>query len=122
MRVALCYPPDVTVPTAPFGSLPLLQACLKRAGHQVVPLDLAILTFHWLIRRENLAQFYQYAGSTTDASVRASFASHLANPRGDRLRRRAGRTRPARPRHVLPARAPARRLAARAGRGSSSSR
>ena len=80
MRVALCYPPDVTVPTAPFGSLPLLQACLKRAGHQVVPLDLAILTFHWLIRRENLAQFYQYAGSTTDASVRASFASHLAIP------------------------------------------
>jgi len=80
MRIALCYPPDATVPTAPFGSIPLLQACLKRAGNQVVPLDLAAITFHWVIRHEILAQFYAYAAAQTDPDVRAGFARLLAIP------------------------------------------
>jgi len=52
MKIALCFPPETCLPTSPFGSLPLLSACLRRAGHEVLPLDLSALTFHRLVRRE----------------------------------------------------------------------
>lgn len=38
MRVALVYPP-VADPTMPYVALPLLTAVLRRAGHEVLPID-----------------------------------------------------------------------------------
>ncbi len=80
MRIALCYPPDLTVPTAPFGSLPLLQACVRERGHEALTLDLAVIGFHWLIRPESLQQFYDYAASA-DPARRAGFERLLTIPR-----------------------------------------
>ena len=54
MRIVVCYPPDFSVPTMPFGALPLFNACLRRAGHEVRVVDLAALTFNRLARRANV--------------------------------------------------------------------
>lgn len=80
MQVALCFPPDTVVPTAPFGSLPLLQACLKNAGHACLPLDLAIETFEWLSHPDRLARFYTFAEQVQDPAQRSNVERLLAIP------------------------------------------
>ena len=81
MNVALCLPPDAIVPTMPFGALPLFQACLKQHGHEVVPIDLSITTFHWLVQPEHLQAFYDYADGLTDRQAKAGLGRALAIPR-----------------------------------------
>ena len=60
MNVLLCYPPDFSVPSMPFGALPLFNACLRRAGHRVKVLDLAALTFNRLIERPRVEFFLEH--------------------------------------------------------------
>jgi anaerobic magnesium-protoporphyrin IX monomethyl ester cyclase len=57
VRVALIYPPDLAPPTMPFAALPLFNACLKRAGHEVLVMDLNAESFSVMIREENLARY-----------------------------------------------------------------
>jgi len=54
MNVLVCYPPDPSIPTMPFGTLPLFNACLREAGHSVKVVDLAAFTFKHLMASENL--------------------------------------------------------------------
>lgn len=65
---------------APFGALPLFQACLRRAGHNVVAFDLAAATFHWQIQPARVDEFYDYARSPGDARLRQGLERRLAIP------------------------------------------
>ena len=58
MNVLVCYPPDPSIPTMPFGTLPLFNACLRQAGHSVKVVDLAAFTFKHLVARENIERQY----------------------------------------------------------------
>lgn len=54
MKVVLVYPPTCD-PTAPYVSLPLLGACLRAAGHEVLLVDANLEAFDRLFRPETLA-------------------------------------------------------------------
>jgi hypothetical protein len=65
MAVALIYPP-LCDPTAPYLSVPLLAACLRRAGLDVLAIDANALAVAWLLRRDTMESFAE--------RVRARFA------------------------------------------------
>lgn len=71
MRVALLYPP-LCDPTAPYLSVPLLAACLRRAGIDVLAIDANAQAVSWLLRRDTMAGFAD--------RVRARFAELDARP------------------------------------------
>jgi hypothetical protein len=54
MKIVLVYPPTCD-PTAPYLSLPLLAACLRAAGHEVLLLDANLEAYDRLLRPEALA-------------------------------------------------------------------
>ena len=54
MKAVVCYPPDFSIPTMPFGALALFNACLRQAGHETRVIDLAAVTFNHLSKRSNL--------------------------------------------------------------------
>lgn len=58
MNILVCYPADFSIPAMPFGGLALFNACLRKAGHRVLPLDVSAISFNRLIRRENLEHYY----------------------------------------------------------------
>ena len=59
MKIAVCYPQDFSIPSMPFGTLPLFNACLREAGHEVLLVDIAALTFNALIQPEQVERYYQ---------------------------------------------------------------
>ena len=65
MKVALLYPP-LCDPTAPYLSVPLLAACLRRAGIDVLAIDANAEAVAWLLRRDTQAALAE--------RVRARFA------------------------------------------------
>ena len=54
MKIALIYPPTCD-PTAPYVSLPLLAACLRAAGHEVLLVDANLEAYDRLLRPPELA-------------------------------------------------------------------
>lgn len=71
MRVALLYPP-LCDPTAPYLSVPLLAACLRRAGIETLAIDANAEAVAWLLRGDTMAAFAN--------RVRARFAALDARP------------------------------------------
>ena len=59
MKVAVCYPQDFSIPSMPFGTLPLFNACLRKANHEVLLVDIAALTFNALIQPEQVERYLQ---------------------------------------------------------------
>jgi anaerobic magnesium-protoporphyrin IX monomethyl ester cyclase len=53
MKIALVYPPTCD-PTAPYVSLPVLAACLRAAGHDVLLVDANLEAYERLLRPEAL--------------------------------------------------------------------
>ena len=62
MRVVLLYPPSRVVPATPFGSLPLLSAILRRAGHTVAVVDANLELFERLIDPAFLSGCWEQVG------------------------------------------------------------
>lgn len=56
MRVALLYPP-LCDPTAPYLSVPLLAACLRRARIETLAIDANAEAVAWLLRGDTMAAF-----------------------------------------------------------------
>ena len=61
MRVHLVYPPDRSLPTAPYSSLAVLSAVLKQAGHRVSIVDANLLVHEWIHTTEQLGRYYDAA-------------------------------------------------------------
>jgi hypothetical protein len=55
MKIALVFPPTCD-PTAPYVSLPLLAACLRAAGHEVVLIDANLEAYDRLLRPQALGE------------------------------------------------------------------
>ena len=48
MRVFLAYPHDMSLPGMTFGSLAVLNACMKEAGHETMVADLNAEAFTYM--------------------------------------------------------------------------
>jgi hypothetical protein len=92
MRVTLVYPPDLEPPSMPSGALPLLNGCLRRAGHQTQVLDLNAEVF-WVAMRDGHVDRYL---AVLD-ELTAKLAGH-----GSRTLDQEGRLRFLRRAHVYP--------------------
>jgi len=55
MKIALVFPPTAD-PTAPYLSLPLLAACLRGAGHEVLLRDVNLEAYEALLRPDRLGE------------------------------------------------------------------
>jgi len=80
MRVALIYPP-VADPTMPYVALPLLTAVLRRAGHEVLPIDANALAIDHLLsgpRTAELAARVRERFARLDARSSLTHAEQLA--------------------------------------------
>lgn len=80
MRVALIYPP-VADPSMPYVALPLLTAVLRRAGHEVVPIDANAEAIDHLLsgpRAAELATRVRERFARLDARSSLSHAEQLA--------------------------------------------
>jgi hypothetical protein len=67
LRVALVYPPDFTPPTMPFAALPLLDACLRRTGHEPMVMDLNAESFTFMIAEGNLERYFELLDRYTES-------------------------------------------------------
>jgi hypothetical protein len=67
LRVALVYPPDFTPPTMPFAALPLLDACLRKAGHEPMVMDLNAESFTFMIAEGNLERYFELLDRYTES-------------------------------------------------------
>ncbi|HYC76333.1 MAG TPA: radical SAM protein [Planctomycetota bacterium] len=72
MRVVLAYPPDFTPPSIPFGSLAVLNACLKREGHVTKVCDLNAWAFEVQVRAANLDRYLAVLEERVDGWERRS--------------------------------------------------
>lgn len=59
MRVFLAYPHDLTIPGMVFGSLPVLNACLKEAGHETRVADLSAEAFTHMTNPATLSLYFE---------------------------------------------------------------
>ncbi len=58
MRVFLAYPHDMSLPGMTFGSLAVLNACMKEAGHETMVADLSAEAFTHMAQPETLRRYF----------------------------------------------------------------
>lgn len=58
MKTLFLYAPDRCLPTIPYSSLPALQACLRKAGHDTEIMDLNVELFDWLIKKDRISAYH----------------------------------------------------------------
>lgn len=59
MRTMLVFPPQGD-PCQPYSSIPYLMGTLRKAGHQVKPVDLNLITYQYFTDTQRLSKAYEY--------------------------------------------------------------